>query len=110
MFLTIIHTHRYTHAHYQGDEEEAQHISLNRRTLLKRQRYYSKVLKMTFTILVLVIILGIVYMAAQRDDIRVNILSVNKTIHVNTADIKPKAPTARNVTIKRMSVNNSPRM
>lgn len=101
-------THRHTHT--RGDEEEAHYISLPKRTAIRKHRRNIYTLKMVIATLMLVLIIGAIFMATQRDDIRINILSINRSINITNADVKPKVPLARNVTVKRMAVNNSPRM
>ena len=58
----------------------------------------------------LAFIVGITLMTAQRDDVRVYFLSVNRTIQINNADVRPRVDNARNVSTRRMKVNNNPRM
>ena len=61
-------------------------------------------------LIALTIVVGITFMASQREDVRFYFLSINRTINVNNTDVRPRVDNARNISARRTNINNNPRM
>ena len=107
-FLTLFHS---THRSYQSHDDEERGWNHSVREEQAKDQHNTTMITIVLVLIAIAFIVGVIsIMAFQRDDVRFYFLSVNRTINVHHADVRPRVETARTASIRRMNVTNNPRM